>query len=220
MLGVTNSVSAILALLAPPASSAMISRSRADSRPAGLSAAARRAAGTVTGAAGPRIWPGRAQGKGDGIGLAERAAMLVGGIERGLPERVAQPGMVTGAHFRFLRIEGLSGLLVLVVCSAMQGGGDGGLGVRAGGQREAEQRTVHPGHLAGGSRPVQDADEQAARTGGIPVHEVGEPQVHLCGGGQVLIAMGIGDPERVLQVGQGSREAPRPRPGRRPGSPG
>ena len=156
----------------------------------------------------PRIGPGCARGQGDGIGLAEGAAAGVGGLERSIAQRGAQPYMVTAAHFRFFCIEGLSGLLVLVVCSAMHSGGDSGVAVRAGGQREAEQRTVHPGHLAGGSRPVKDADEQAARTGGVPVHQVGASQVHLCGGGQVLIAVGVGAFERVLQVGHGSREVP------------
>jgi len=45
----------------------------------------------------PRIWLGCAHGHGYGIGLAEGAGVLVGGIERGLAQRVAQPGMVTGA---------------------------------------------------------------------------------------------------------------------------
>jgi hypothetical protein len=105
----------------------------------------------------PRIWLGCARGQGCvhdegcvhdrgcaygeryGIGLVEGAATGVGGIECGRAHYVAQPGMVTGAHFRFLRIEGLPGLLELVVCSTMQSGGDGGVGVRAGGQREAEE---------------------------------------------------------------------------------
>lgn len=61
---------------------------------------------------------GGAQGKGDGFGLAERAATLAGGIERGRPERVEQPGMVTGAQSFVDGIEGLSSLRRAVATSA------------------------------------------------------------------------------------------------------
>ena len=105
-------------------------------------------------------------------------------------------------------IVGLSSLLVEVISGAVQGGGDGGVTVRAGGEREAEDGNVHQGLLTGGSRPVQDADEQAAGTGGISVHEVSEPQVRRYGGGHVLVAMGFGDPERLLKVGDASPELP------------
>src|SRR5580693_4518227 len=115
--------------------------------------------------------------------------------------------MAGAAHLRFLGVEGLAGLLVLVVRGAVQGGGYGGIG--AGGQRQAEDRAVHPGRLAGGSCPVQDAGEQAARAGGVLVREVGEAQVHFRGGGQVVVAVGVGDLEGVLKVGQGGRELPR-----------
>src|SRR3984885_12342617 len=100
VLGVTKSVSAILALLAPPASSARICRSRADSEASWPSACGRLAVGAVA-----------PPGKGDGFGLAERAATLAGGSERGRPERIEQPGMVTGAQ-SFVDGEGLSSLLI------------------------------------------------------------------------------------------------------------
>jgi hypothetical protein len=76
---------------------------------------------------------GGAQGKGDGFGLAERATTLAGGIERGRPERVEQPGMVTGAQSFVDGVEGLSSLLVLVIGGAVQSGGDDGVAAGVGG---------------------------------------------------------------------------------------
>ena len=62
-----------------------------------------------------------------------QAAVLAGGVERGLPELLEQPGVVTGAQSQFDDIVGLSSLLVLVIGSAVQGGGDGGVTIRADG---------------------------------------------------------------------------------------
>ena len=67
---------------------------------------------------------------------------------------------------------------------------------------------MRKGLLTGGSRPVQDADEQRAGTGGISAHDVGEPQVRRQGGGRVLVVMGFGDPERLLKVRDASLEFP------------
>src|SRR5262249_12133629 len=69
---------------------------------------------------------------------------------------------------------------------------------------EAEQRSMHIGSLTGGQRRIQDASQETASAGEVPLHEAGEPQVLLHAGGKVLVAVRIGDPERFLKVRQGS----------------
>jgi hypothetical protein len=123
--------------------------------------------------------------------------VLARGIECGFPERVEQSGMGVGAQFHVEGIEGLSGLLVLVFGGAVEGGGNGGVAVRADGYREAENGNVYKGLLPGGSRRVQNADEQAVGAGGISVHEVDKPQVQRQGSGWVLVAMGFRDLQRL-----------------------
>ena len=81
----------------------------------------------------PRIWLCCVHGEDHGIGLAEATTTLVGSIERSLTQRVAQPGTVAGAQSLVDVIEGLSSLLVLMIGSAVQGGGDGGVAVRTDG---------------------------------------------------------------------------------------
>ena len=83
---------------------------------------------------------GRCGGQGDGVGLAERAAAGVGGFERGIAQRGAQLGVVAVAQPRFEGLESTSGLLVVFVGDAVQGGGDGRVAVGAGRQGQAEER--------------------------------------------------------------------------------
>ena len=176
--------------------------------------------GRPAGGRGPRTGLGRPRGQGDGVGLAEGAAMLVGGIERGLPERIDQPGMVTARAFptRWLRRP--------VRPARTRGQPRRAKWRRRLGRRPrprpARGRATHCGIglFTGCPRRVQDADEQAAGARDICGHEAGEPQVLLYGGGQMLVVMGVGDPERVLKVAPGQPGTPRPRAGRCQGSPG
>ena len=95
-----------------------------------------------------------------------------------------------------------------MVGGTVEGGGDGGVAVRTDGQREAEDGDVYKGLLPAGSRRVQNADEQAAGAGDISVHEVDEPDIRRHGSGHVPVAMGFRDPQRLLEVGDGSAALP------------
>ena len=96
--------------------------------------------GSAAGGRSLRIGLGCRGGQGDGVGLAERAAAGVGGLERGIAQRGAQLGVVAVAQPRFDGLECPSGLLVLFVGDAVQGGGDGGVAVCAGRQGQAQER--------------------------------------------------------------------------------
>jgi len=88
--------------------------------------------GNAAGGGGLRIGPGRG-GQCGSLGLAERAPASVSGLERGIAQRGAQTGVVTVTQPRFEGLEGASGLLVVFVGGAVQGGGDGRVAVGAGG---------------------------------------------------------------------------------------
>ena len=69
--------------------------------------------GNGDGGRSPRIGPRCCGGQGDGVGLAERAAAGVGGLERGIAQRSAQTGMVAVTQPRFDGLENPPCLLVV-----------------------------------------------------------------------------------------------------------
>ena len=105
--------------------------------------------------------------------------------------------------------ESPSGLLVVFVGDAVQGGGDGGVAVCAGRQGEAQERgmniirldTGDPGH-------VQAVEEEAAGLAGIGVDEVDETQVLPQTDGHVRVAKVVSERARLLKVRPGRPELP------------
>jgi len=74
--------------------------------------------------------------------LAERAAAGAGGLERGIAQRGAQPGMVAVTQPDFDGRKSSPGLLEVLVGDTVEGGGDGWVAVCAGRQGEAEERAA------------------------------------------------------------------------------
>ena len=118
--------------------------------------------------------------------------------------------MVAVAQPRFGGLENPSGLLVVFVGDAVQGGGDGGVAVRADRQGQAQERGVKIRRLdTGGPGPVQAVEEEAAGVAGIGVDEVDETQVLPQTDGHVLVAKVVGERARLLKVRAGRPELPR-----------
>jgi Cyclic nucleotide-binding domain len=82
-----------------------------------------------------------------------------GGLERGIAQRGAQPGMVAVAQPRFDGIESQSGLLVVLVCDAVQGGGDCG-------SPSAPAARTRPGSAPG--IPLETGDPGRVQAADVP----------------------------------------------------
>ena len=208
VLGVMKSVSRIWALLAPPASSAMICRSRGDRGASGLSELRPTPGGPPERARwsqSPALR--RAVLQGDGIGLAQRGrpCSYWWALERG--PRPVPRAAGRGPQFA---------VSILSYRRPVRPPRTGGRRRHAGWPRRRGRGPRRPRARGRAARrapkssrwwraSVKNAGEQAARAGGIGVHQMGEPEVQFGGG----------------RTGAGSRGhwRPRARLAGRPGQP-